>query len=78
MLRARCCEAARPVFFSASLAIDQQTFDRARDNHLDPTMCALNGGEDYELVFAIDLSDYEKIKNSTCQWTALMETAILV
>ena len=49
--------------YEDKLPIDQQTFDRARDNHLDPTMCALNGGEDYELVFAIDLSDYEKIKN---------------
>lgn len=49
--------------YEDKLPIDQQTFDRARDNHLDPTMCALNGGEDYELVFAIDLGDYEKIKN---------------
>ncbi len=49
--------------YEDKLPIDQQTFARARDNHLDPTMCALNGGEDYELVFAIDLADYEKIKN---------------
>jgi len=49
--------------YEDKLPIDQQTFDRARDHHLDPTMCALNGGEDYELVFAIDLGDYEKIKN---------------
>jgi len=49
--------------YEDKLPIDQQTFDRARDNHLDPTMCALNGGEDYELLFAIDLADYEKIKN---------------
>jgi thiamine-monophosphate kinase len=49
--------------YEDKLPIDQQTFDRARDNNLDPTMCALNGGEDYELVFAIDLGDYEKIKN---------------
>ena len=51
--------------FEDKLPIDQQTFDRARDNNLDPTMCALNGGEDYELVFAIDLGDYEKIKNNS-------------
>lgn len=49
--------------YEDKLPIDQQTFDRARDNHLDPTTCALNGGEDYELVFAIDLSDFDKIKN---------------
>ncbi len=49
--------------YEDKLPIDQQTFDRARDNHLDPTMCALNGGEDYELLFALDLADYEKVKD---------------
>lgn len=48
--------------YEDKLPIDQQTFDRARENHLDPTTCALNGGEDYELVFAIDLADYDKVK----------------
>ncbi len=28
---------------------------------LDPTMCALNGGEDYELVFTMKQEDYDKI-----------------
>jgi thiamine-monophosphate kinase len=28
---------------------------------LDPTMCALSGGEDYELLFTIKQSDYDKI-----------------
>lgn len=28
---------------------------------LDPTICALNGGEDYELLFTISQSDYDKI-----------------
>ena len=28
---------------------------------LDPTACALSGGEDYELLFTIDQSDYNKI-----------------
>lgn len=44
------------------LPIDQQTFDVARENHLDPTMCAMNGGEDYELLFAMDLKDYDLVK----------------
>lgn len=44
------------------IPIDQQTFDTAVENHLDPTMCALNGGEDYELLFALDLKDYDKVK----------------
>lgn len=29
---------------------------------LDPITCALNGGEDYELLFTIDLKDVEKVK----------------
>jgi thiamine-monophosphate kinase len=29
---------------------------------LDPTACALSGGEDYELLFTVAQSDYEKIK----------------
>ena len=28
---------------------------------LDPTVCALNGGEDYELLFTIKQDDYDKI-----------------
>ncbi len=27
-----------------------------------PTVAAMNGGEDYELLFTIDQNDYEKIK----------------
>jgi len=30
---------------------------------LDPITCALNGGEDYELMFTITKEDQEKIKN---------------
>jgi thiamine-monophosphate kinase len=29
---------------------------------LDPTACALSGGEDYELLFTVSQADYEKIK----------------
>ncbi|MBC7587840.1 MAG: thiamine-phosphate kinase, partial [Chitinophagaceae bacterium] len=28
---------------------------------LDPTVCALNGGEDYELIFTLKQADYDKI-----------------
>jgi thiamine-monophosphate kinase len=30
---------------------------------MDPTLYALNGGEDYELLFTIAPTEYEKIKN---------------
>lgn len=50
--------------YEDKIPIDQQTFDVAIENNLDPTVCALNGGEDYELLFAIDLKDFEKIKGN--------------
>jgi thiamine-monophosphate kinase len=38
------------------------TYETAREFNLDPTVCALSGGEDYELLFTIKQADYEKIK----------------
>ncbi|MES2627722.1 MAG: thiamine-phosphate kinase [Bacteroidota bacterium] len=46
------------------IPIDPTTFNAAREFDLDPTMCALSGGEDYELLFTIAQSDYDKIKNN--------------
>ncbi|MFP4059440.1 MAG: thiamine-phosphate kinase [Bacteroidales bacterium] len=34
----------------------------ANELHIDPVTCALNGGEDYELLFTINQNDYDKIK----------------
>ena len=48
--------------YEDKLPIDPQTYERAREFNLDPTMCALNGGEDYELLFTIKQGDYEKIR----------------
>ncbi|MCO6495272.1 MAG: thiamine-phosphate kinase [Bacteroidetes bacterium] len=53
------------VIYEEKLPIDQNTFDKARELGLDPTVCALNGGEDYELLFTLKQSDYDKVKNST-------------
>ncbi len=49
--------------FEEKIPIDPVTYQRARDFNLDPTMCALNGGEDYELLFSISPGDWDKIKN---------------
>ncbi|MGE0567758.1 MAG: thiamine-phosphate kinase [Bacteroidia bacterium] len=49
--------------FEEKIPMDAQTYDTAREFNLDPTLCALSGGEDYELLFTIDLSDHEKVKN---------------
>ncbi|MCL4638924.1 MULTISPECIES: thiamine-phosphate kinase [Olivibacter] len=48
--------------YEEKIPIDQMTYDTAREFGLDPTVCALSGGEDYELLFTIKQSDYEKIK----------------
>lgn len=50
------------TIYEDKIPIDPQTYDRAREFHLDPTVCALSGGEDYELLFTIKQSDYEKLR----------------
>lgn len=47
---------------SDKIPIQEQSFEVAEEFNLDPTICALNGGEDYELLFAISQEDYEKVK----------------
>lgn len=49
--------------FEEKIPIDQMTYDTAREFKLDPTVCALSGGEDYELLFTISQKDFEKIQN---------------
>jgi thiamine-monophosphate kinase len=49
--------------YEEKIPIDTQTYDTARQFNLDPTMCALSGGEDYELLFTIKQGDYDKVKN---------------
>ncbi|HEY0030443.1 MAG TPA: thiamine-phosphate kinase [Bacteroidia bacterium] len=48
--------------YEEKIPIDPSTYAAARDFNLDPTICALNGGEDYELLFTIDQADFPKIK----------------
>ena len=50
--------------FEDKIPLDPQTYDMARELDLDPTLTALSGGEDYELLFTIDQNDFEKIKNN--------------
>ncbi|HEX5168186.1 MAG TPA: thiamine-phosphate kinase [Cyclobacteriaceae bacterium] len=45
------------------IPIDTSTYETAIEFNLDPITCALNGGEDYELLFTVAQSDFEKIKN---------------
>lgn len=51
------------TIYEEKLPIDPMTYETARELGLDPSVCALNGGEDYELLFTIKQSDYEKLKH---------------
>lgn len=51
------------ALYEEKIPVDQMTYDTARDFGLDPTVCALSGGEDYELLFTVSQADYDKIKN---------------
>jgi thiamine-monophosphate kinase len=51
------------AIYQDKLPVDQQVLDTAEEFRLDPVMCALNGGEDYELLFTVALSDLDKIRN---------------
>ncbi len=48
--------------YEDKIPIDPQTYNMAREFNLDPTVCALSGGEDYELLFTIKQEDFPKVK----------------
>jgi len=48
--------------YEEKIPLDPMTYETAREFNLDPTVCALSGGEDYELLFTVKQADYDKIK----------------
>jgi thiamine-monophosphate kinase len=50
--------------YEEKIPIDPVTTKTAREFNLDATTCALNGGEDYELLFTIKQKDWDKIKGN--------------
>lgn len=47
--------------YEKNLPIDYQTAAMAEEMNMNVTTCALNGGEDYELLFTVPIGDYEKV-----------------
>lgn len=49
--------------YENKLPIDSQTMETAMTFNLNPSIVALNGGEDYELLMTIDQKHYDQLKN---------------
>lgn len=49
--------------FEKEIPIDYQTAVMAEEMNMNLTTCALNGGEDYELLFTCPIGDYDKVKD---------------
>jgi thiamine-monophosphate kinase len=50
------------VIYEERLPIAEDMKSAAYKFQIDPTACALSGGEDYELLFTIDQNDHDKMK----------------
>ena len=48
--------------YEKEIPIDYQTAVMAEEMNMNVTTCALNGGEDYELLFTVPIGDLEKVK----------------
>jgi len=49
--------------YEEKIPMDEETRKLALEFNIIPTVCALSGGEDYELLFTIRQTDYDKIRN---------------
>jgi thiamine-monophosphate kinase len=49
------------VLYEEKIPIAEETRNAAYKFELDPTACALSGGEDYELLFTVRQEDFEKL-----------------
>jgi thiamine-monophosphate kinase len=52
------------VLYEEKFPFNEEAKAFAYKLQLDPTACALSGGEDYELLFTVSQEDYEKIKSN--------------
>lgn len=50
------------TIYEEKIPIDYTVMNLAKELNLNPIFCALNGGEDYELLFTISQKEYEKFK----------------
>jgi thiamine-monophosphate kinase len=50
--------------YEEKIPVSPEVINAAKEFGMDHTMCALSGGEDYELLFTIRQSDFDKIKGN--------------
>lgn len=50
--------------YEEKLPLDPQVISTCEEFDIDSTMIALSGGEDYELLFTVPISDFEKVKGN--------------
>ncbi len=50
--------------YETKFPLDPQVISTCEEFNIDSTMVALSGGEDYELLFTIPISDFDKIKGN--------------
>lgn len=60
------CKASQTgcVLYEDKFPFNEEAKAFAYKLEIDPTACALSGGEDYELLFTVPQSDYEKVKTN--------------
>ena len=57
--------------YEGKIPQDPTTVKLAKDFQVVPSIAALNGGEDYELLFTIDQKDYEKVQQMSQDVTVI-------
>ena len=57
--------------YEEKLPILKSTVLTANELNLNPTTCALNGGEDYELLFSVNEKDYNMLKDNDIDITSI-------
>jgi thiamine-monophosphate kinase len=57
--------------YENKIPIDPTTDKMAKEFQIVPSVAALSGGEDYELLFTIDQKDYEKIQTMSADVTII-------
>ncbi len=51
------------VVYEDKIPYEKETYETAVEFGVDPITCAMNGGEDYELLFTINQKDHDALKN---------------